>query len=595
MSMRIAYCIMTSVLLLFFLCLPAKAQEPAPGRLYVEANVAEAVISILNQQLTFHQGIKLPPGMYVVQVAAEGFATQTKTVTVLADKDLRLRVTLDAADDEASPTETAAKAKNTDDPWTVSRAKGKNRLFVKTNPDDATVRILNIAPKFQQGMQLKPGEYKVEVRKEGVGELVRTITLKQNEDVTLDVNLPGTTGKKESAAAAEQNPDPQQEAQQMGRLFVKAVPEGSAIRLLEDGAVFKQGIKLNPGEYTIEVSRKGYQSTTLKAEVFENKDTRVSITLISDTPLPPDFPPAELEDEKIATSPAGEAKEQIYVVTKPENATVRILNIVPKFDQGLEVGHGTYEVEVSHDKYETQVRMVEVPQGKHVAVGFDLRPPEERLRKKNTPSAAQDRPLLSDAAKGQLFVETNVEDPSISLMDLNKSFEQGMELAPGTYRIEVFKKGVGRKEGVAVISPGKVSHVTVRLSQPATQERQQEREQMAEQRKTLLNRALDAERAKDFSTAMDIINQALELDPRYAKSYKIRGDIFFALRDFHQALENYDRSIELYPDTASPYLARGKTYALLKDPESACYDFWKACALERCEGIATAKKQGLCR
>ncbi len=33
------------------------------------------------------------------------------------------------------------------------------RLFVNTNPEDASVRILNIGPKFYQGIELSPGGY----------------------------------------------------------------------------------------------------------------------------------------------------------------------------------------------------------------------------------------------------------------------------------------------------------------------------------------------------------------------------------------------------------------------------------------------------
>ncbi len=40
-------------------------------------------------------------------------------------------------------------------------------LYIKTRPADAIVRILNIGPKYQPGMLLKPGKYEVEVTKSG--------------------------------------------------------------------------------------------------------------------------------------------------------------------------------------------------------------------------------------------------------------------------------------------------------------------------------------------------------------------------------------------------------------------------------------------
>ncbi len=40
-------------------------------------------------------------------------------------------------------------------------------LTVKTTPEGAQVRILNIGPKYQDGMELKPGRYRIEAAKSG--------------------------------------------------------------------------------------------------------------------------------------------------------------------------------------------------------------------------------------------------------------------------------------------------------------------------------------------------------------------------------------------------------------------------------------------
>ena len=41
------------------------------------------------------------------------------------------------------------------------------RLTIKTSPDGAEIRILNILPKYQNGMELKPGRYHIEVSQSG--------------------------------------------------------------------------------------------------------------------------------------------------------------------------------------------------------------------------------------------------------------------------------------------------------------------------------------------------------------------------------------------------------------------------------------------
>ena len=41
------------------------------------------------------------------------------------------------------------------------------RLFIRTAPEGARIRILNIKPKFDQGMLLAPGPYQIEVSADG--------------------------------------------------------------------------------------------------------------------------------------------------------------------------------------------------------------------------------------------------------------------------------------------------------------------------------------------------------------------------------------------------------------------------------------------
>ena len=53
----------------------------------------------------------------------------------------------------------------------------KSKLFVESVPEDARVRILNIKPKFFQGMELEPGRYHLEVAAKGYDTKKRWINL----------------------------------------------------------------------------------------------------------------------------------------------------------------------------------------------------------------------------------------------------------------------------------------------------------------------------------------------------------------------------------------------------------------------------------
>jgi formylglycine-generating enzyme required for sulfatase activity len=63
------------------------------------------------------------------------------------------------------------------------------RLFVDTHPADSQVRILNIEPRFYQGIEVEPGRYNVEVRASGYEPFRKWIHLKAAEDRTMEVRL----------------------------------------------------------------------------------------------------------------------------------------------------------------------------------------------------------------------------------------------------------------------------------------------------------------------------------------------------------------------------------------------------------------------
>jgi len=71
----------------------------------------------------------------------------------------------------------------------VVSSTAKGRLYVETQPDDAGVRILNIEPKFYQGMVLKKGRYHVEISADGYVTKKQWVTLGIGEDKRIDVRL----------------------------------------------------------------------------------------------------------------------------------------------------------------------------------------------------------------------------------------------------------------------------------------------------------------------------------------------------------------------------------------------------------------------
>jgi len=65
---------------------------------------------------------------------------------------------------------------------------GHYRLFVNTEPKDSTVSILNIRTRYESGVELKPGKYKVKVSAPGYRSKTKNVVI-TDHDVTVDIEL----------------------------------------------------------------------------------------------------------------------------------------------------------------------------------------------------------------------------------------------------------------------------------------------------------------------------------------------------------------------------------------------------------------------
>lgn len=154
------------------------------GRLFVQVVPDTAMVRIMNIKPVYEQGMELEQGVYRVQVEQEGFETHEEETLVHANEDTVLDVALIMSDEEEQPdTGNATKVEAEE----IDSENGK--LFVQANPEDAEVRILNIGPKFEQGMELAPGEYVVQVRAQGYAEQVHDVSVSKGKEVTLSVTL----------------------------------------------------------------------------------------------------------------------------------------------------------------------------------------------------------------------------------------------------------------------------------------------------------------------------------------------------------------------------------------------------------------------
>ncbi|MCF8108302.1 MAG: SUMF1/EgtB/PvdO family nonheme iron enzyme [Desulfohalobiaceae bacterium] len=133
------------------------------------------------------------------------------------------------------------------------------RLYVNPTPSDARVRIMNIVPKYHDGIELKPGEYHVRVDKPGFKTKDQWVDVAAGEklDVTIELKeLPST-----------------------GRLTVRATPSDARVRLLNSDKGYRDGMELDAGRYQVEVAKSGHETVTQWLSLSPGQDKQIKIGL----------------------------------------------------------------------------------------------------------------------------------------------------------------------------------------------------------------------------------------------------------------------------------------------------------------------------
>ena len=177
--------------------------------LTIETSPADAEVSILSPPGTsYSPGAELPWGEYRVRVAADGFGP--KEVELAHGPDpTRHRVALEPVNQ----------------PFTIS-----------PSPAGASVRIMNVKERYQAGMMLPPGDYRVEVSAAGYQTTVHTVvhgTVPTDQAVTLStsVNEPFT---------------------------ILTDPPQANVHIVETDETYRPGLALAPGDYRVQISAAGY-------------------------------------------------------------------------------------------------------------------------------------------------------------------------------------------------------------------------------------------------------------------------------------------------------------------------------------------------
>ena len=93
----------------------------------------------------------------------------------------------------------------------------------------------------------------------------------------------------------------------------------------------------------------------------------------------------------------------LKINVKPENATIRILNIREKFYQGMTLTPGQYHLEISKSGYETYKKWITINAGDKLNLNIDLKP-LSRAKQSFTNISVIRKAALSQAIKGDLYI-----------------------------------------------------------------------------------------------------------------------------------------------------------------------------------------------
>jgi Tfp pilus assembly protein PilF len=79
--------------------------------------------------------------------------------------------------------------------------------------------------------------------------------------------------------------------------------------------------------------------------------------------------------------------------------------------------------------------------------------------------------------------------------------------------------------------------------------------------------------------AVDLLNLAIEKNPRYVEAYHNRAVMYIYLKKYREAIADFTKAIELDPSRAAPYAGRGHAREITGNPAEALSDYKMAARL----------------
>lgn len=84
----------------------------------------------------------------------------------------------------------------------------------------------------------------------------------------------------------------------------------------------------------------------------------------------------------------------------------------------------------------------------------------------------------------------------------------------------------------------------------------------------------------NYDEAIDKLNEAIRLNPKDPRAYRLRANVYFAQGNFVKALSDFDQVVKLSPNDATAYTDRAVTHDSMLNYGAALVDINKALAID---------------
>ena len=132
-------------------------------------------------------------------------------------------------------------------------------------------------------------------------------------------------------------------------------------------------------------------------------------------------------------------------------------NAISKFDK-------PEQIEKLHKQRDTVNNQVEglSEQAAKVCLESQLEEPQNRLNQVQSQLANKEREQIA-ARKGKIFVASAPDNATVKILNIDQPFQEGMELEPGEYRLQVSSVGYEPQERSTKLGPGEEKRINFEL------------------------------------------------------------------------------------------------------------------------------------